>query len=88
MVMMEAFASGVPVVGTTAGGQVDIVREGKTGMLVAPRSPRELADAIAVCATRPEWALQMGGNARHVVEGMSWDIQVERLYAHLQEVAR
>ncbi len=88
MVVLEAFASGVPVVATTAGGQVDVVREGRTGMLVSPNSPRELADAIERCAGGRQRTLQMGAEARRVVESLSWDTQVERLYAHLQEVAR
>ena len=88
MVVLEAFASGVPVVGTTAGGQVDVVREGQTGMLVSPNSPRELADAIRCCAGGRQRTSQMGAEARRLVESLSWDTQVERLYAHLEEAAR
>ena len=88
MVVLEAFASGVPVVATTAGGQVDVVREGQTGMLVSPNSPRELADAIERGALGRQRTLQMGAEARRLVESLSWDTQVERLATHLQEAAR
>ena len=86
--MLEAFASGVPVVATTAGGQVDVVRDGQTGMLVSPNSPRELAKAIERCAGARQHTLQMGAEARRLVESLSWDTQVERLCAHLQEAVR
>ena len=88
MVVLEAFASGVPVVATTAGGQVDVVRDGQTGMLVSPNSPRELAKAIERCAGARQHTLQMGAEARRLVESLSWDTQVERLCAHLQEAVR
>ena len=39
-------ASGIPVISTTAGGPLDIIRSGVDGILVPPRNPRALADAI------------------------------------------
>lgn len=46
IVLLEGMASGIPVVSTTAGGPLDIVRSGIDGILVPPRNPRALADAI------------------------------------------
>ena len=45
-VLIEAAACGVPVAATTAGGIPDVVENGATGLLVPPRSPEALADAI------------------------------------------
>ncbi len=45
-VILEAQAAGVPVVATRVGGVVDIIEEGETGLLVAPRQPDEMAQAI------------------------------------------
>jgi glycosyltransferase involved in cell wall biosynthesis len=43
---VEPLLSGVPVVATNVGGLPDLVQENKTGWLVPPRSPKELARAI------------------------------------------
>lgn len=45
-VLIEAAACGVPRAATTAGGIPEVVADGETGLLVAPRNPEALADAI------------------------------------------
>jgi len=45
-VLIEAAACGVPVAATTAGGIPEVVDDGTTGLLVLPRRPEALADAI------------------------------------------
>jgi L-malate glycosyltransferase len=44
--IVEAMAAGRPVVATAVGGSVDAVRDPETGVLVSPRNPAQLADAI------------------------------------------
>lgn len=46
IVLLEGMASGIPVIATAAGGPVDIIRSGVDGILVPPRNPQGLADAI------------------------------------------
>jgi glycosyltransferase involved in cell wall biosynthesis len=45
IVLLEAMASGIPVIATAAGGPLEIIRPGE-GILVPPRDPRSLANAI------------------------------------------
>jgi glycosyltransferase involved in cell wall biosynthesis len=45
-VLIEAAACGVPIVATTAGGIPEVVEDGASGLLVLPRRPEALADAI------------------------------------------
>jgi glycosyltransferase involved in cell wall biosynthesis len=46
MTLVEAQLCGKPVIGARSGGITDIVEDGKTGLLVNPGKPEELADAI------------------------------------------
>jgi glycosyltransferase involved in cell wall biosynthesis len=45
-VVLEAFCRGRPVVGASAGGIVDLVRDEENGVLVEPEDPEALADAL------------------------------------------
>jgi glycosyltransferase involved in cell wall biosynthesis len=89
MVVLEAFASGLPVLATRAGGQVEMIEEGETGWLIPPASPGLMASAIASASDRPEATRKMGRRARSGVESLDWDRQVtllERLFnEHLLE---
>jgi glycosyltransferase involved in cell wall biosynthesis len=44
--LVEAMALGVPAVVTNVGGLVEVVEDGKQGLVVPPQDPRSLADAI------------------------------------------
>ena len=46
VVLLEAMASGVPVIGTNVGGIPDIIKDGKTGLLALQRNPHDLAEKI------------------------------------------
>jgi glycosyltransferase involved in cell wall biosynthesis len=45
-VLIEAAACGLPIAATTAGGIPEVVEDGETGLLVLPRRPEALAQAI------------------------------------------
>lgn len=53
MVLLEAGASGLPIVATDVGGNAEIVRDGATGRLVAPHDPAALAAAMAETMALP-----------------------------------
>lgn len=54
MAVIEAMMIGTPVVATNAGGPGEIIKHGKTGLLVPPEDPVALASAIKQILTHPE----------------------------------
>lgn len=53
MVLLEAGATGIPIVATSVGGNAEVVLHGETGFLVPPRDPAALGDAMLRLATLP-----------------------------------
>jgi glycosyltransferase involved in cell wall biosynthesis len=70
MALLEALAAGCSVVASGVGGILEVVREGKDGLLVPPRNPRAIADAIqALYASRTlRTRLQQAGPERVAME--------------------
>jgi glycosyltransferase involved in cell wall biosynthesis len=64
LVALEAAAAGLPVVASAHGGVTEIVRDGETGLLVAPGDPSALAGALAELAADPERTRALGTAAR------------------------
>lgn len=63
LVALEAMAHGAPLVATRAGGLVDLVEDGSTGLLCRPGAVAELATAIARLLDAPELAARLGASA-------------------------
>ena len=57
---IEAMATGLPVVASKVGGLAETIAHEKTGLLVAPGRPHELADAIVELLSAPDRARAMG----------------------------
>ena len=68
MVVIEAMASGIPVVATKCGGPDGIITDGHDGFLVPVGDVTALADRLAVLARDAELRREMGRRARHTVE--------------------
>lgn len=81
-VVLEALASGRPVVATRVGGIPELVREGETGYLVPPGDPEALADGLAKALSRA-WEPEA---QRGSVQYLSWDA-VARSYKDIIEAA-
>ena len=62
--LIEAMAMGKPVVATRAGGAVEVVDDGVTGLLVPPDDPASLAKAILEIKADRAFAAKLGENGR------------------------
>jgi glycosyltransferase involved in cell wall biosynthesis len=73
-VLLEAMASGLPVVAVRAGGPADTVHPGETGYLVEPTDPPEaMSEALGRLVGDDAERRRMGVAARAYAEGQSWD---------------
>jgi len=69
-VMIEAMALGCPVIAPREGGPLFIVRDGETGMLVPPRDPDALAEALLALLAEPARRTAMGRAGRARVDAV------------------
>ena len=66
--ILEAMATGLPVVATRVGGNAELVAHGRTGQVVPPDDVEAMAQALLRMATDPARAAAMGQDARVEVE--------------------
>lgn len=84
---LEASASGLPVVAGDSGGVSDAVQHGKTGLLVNPDNPEDIAFAIKRLITDSNLARRLGNEGRRWTETqMSWEHAAERLINAMQRM--
>ncbi|MCK9432059.1 MAG: GT4 family glycosyltransferase PelF, partial [Candidatus Omnitrophica bacterium] len=62
-VVVEAQAAGVPVVATRVGGVIDIIEDGKNGLLVPPADPRSMSEAVMRIFKDPQLARTLAEKA-------------------------
>src|SRR5439155_6441209 len=67
-VLLEAMASGVPVVATSVSGIPELIESERDGLLVEPNSPEKLADAIDRLLEHPELGEWLARAARSKIE--------------------
>jgi phosphatidylinositol alpha 1,6-mannosyltransferase len=87
-VVLEAMASGLPVIAAGAGGPVDHVRDGVNGFLSDPDDPADFAALAWRCITDPDLRHTLGDAARVYAETQTWELifdgLIERYRALIQ----
>lgn len=87
IVVLEAMASGVPVIATNVGGIPEVLKENEAGLLVPPGNELELRNAIQKLLNNEELRKWYGINGRKAVEEKySWDkvvVEIEKVYEEI-----
>ena len=73
IVLLEAMASGTPVVASDIEGYSNVVTHGREGLLAEPKSEDALADAIDTLLRNPATSQRLSANARKKVEHYRWE---------------
>ncbi|HXN42684.1 MAG TPA: glycosyltransferase family 4 protein [Xanthobacteraceae bacterium] len=88
LVVLEAMALGLPVVGTFCGSMPDFILPGVTGELVPPGKPQALAAAVVHVLADPERARAMGREGRErFAAQFSAEVNIPKLEVVLAEAA-
>ncbi len=82
LVVLEAMASGVPVIASAIGGIPDVIQDGKNGILLTPGDPDVWAQAITDLLKDEEARKRISLEGKHTVEAYSW----EKVCDHTEKV--
>jgi glycosyltransferase involved in cell wall biosynthesis len=85
---LEAMACGAPVVVTDSGGVQDFVRDGDNCLLVPPRSPERMADAMLRVLRDAPLAARLRKNGPPTAANFTWEKATERFEQALLECVR
>ena len=82
-VVIESMAMELPVVGTNIGGTLEQVEDGMTGILIPPRNPEAMADALSKLLENSDLRIQMGKAGRTRFEAL---FEFEPFYSKIKDI--
>lgn len=88
LVVLEAMASGLPVIAPAAGGVADHLRHEENGLEVPAADPSRMAQAMVRLAMDPALRSSLSAGGRRTAEGLSWQGELDRLDVSYREVRR
>ena len=89
LTLIEAMASGLPIVTTSVCGMKDTIRDRENGLLVPTRSPKSIVDAIDCLLRSPELRMTVGRAARgDALASYTWARVAEPVKDVYQRIAR
>jgi phosphatidylinositol alpha-1,6-mannosyltransferase len=87
LVLLEAAASGRPLIGGRAGGTPEVVVDGQTGLLVDGTDPAAIADAVCRLLDDAALRARLGAGARALAEAADWPSRTAAFLAALAAVS-
>jgi starch synthase len=79
LVIVEAMATGLPVIASTHSCAPEVIRDGVDGFVLRPEDVNGLAERIAWCAEHRAELVPMGAHAYEQAQQFSWDAHCQRL---------
>ncbi len=84
IVLLEAMASGKPVVASSIEGYRSVLHHGQEGLLVPPKDPAALVTALRTLIVDPELRDQLGARGLETARQYSWSTIAERILAYYE----
>lgn len=85
-VVMEAMAMGKPVIATDVNGVRELIKDGETGIVIPPRNPMLIAEAIEQLLCSPEKMNRFGRDGKErVCNFFTMELMINNLENHLLE---
>ncbi|MBN1153612.1 glycosyltransferase family 1 protein [candidate division KSB1 bacterium] len=84
-VILEAYASGIPVVSVDKGGVADLIKHGETGFIAKSNNPADFAKHVRTILTDAEKRRLLGANAKRYSAEFNWDYINKKLIQSYQE---
>ncbi|KKP69850.1 MAG: Glycosyl transferase group 1 [Candidatus Moranbacteria bacterium GW2011_GWE2_35_164] len=86
--MLEALASGLPILATQTGGTEELVEDGINGFVIKMKDPKDLADKIEMILKDDGLRVQMGLASRKKAQEMSWKNVAQKYFELYEEIVK
>lgn len=86
--MLEALATGLPILATDTGGTKELVEDGTNGMIIKMQDARDLAEKIERLINDEALRVRMGQESRRKAEQMSWKNVAQEYYELYKQVIK
>jgi glycosyltransferase involved in cell wall biosynthesis len=78
--MLEALATGLPLISTNTGGASELVFENKNGFNIKFKNSSDIAEKLEKLINDPKLVKNMGAESRKIAEKMSWENVAKKYY--------
>lgn len=86
LVVLEAQATGIPVIATNVGGIPDFIKNGETGILIKPKDQRAIAQNVIKVFSDSNFSKRLAENAQRYLEKYEWNNiaqKIDQIYQKL-----